>query len=212
MNLVHPAIETYAAAITTPSSALLQEVEDYTNQHHPKAHMLSGNVQGRVLSTISKLLNPSFILEIGSFTGYSALCLAEGLTSNGELHTIEMREADANIAQNYFNKSQWVSQIHLHTGNATDIIPELNFNWDLVFIDADKATYLAYYQMVLPKLKKGGIILVDNVLFHGQVVEENLKGKNALAIHAFNQFVAQDNNVEQVLLTIRDGLLMIRKK
>jgi len=158
------------------------------------------------------LIQPQYILEIGSFTGYSALCLANGLTNTGALHTIELREADAETAALNFSKSTRNKQIHLHIGNALDIIPSLDFEWDLVFIDADKTAYIEYYELIVPRLSKKGMIIADNVLFHGQVLENPVTGKNAKAIQAFNEHVQADERTEQVLLTIRDGLVLIKKK
>jgi predicted O-methyltransferase YrrM len=169
-------------------------------------------VQGKFLQIFSSILQPAYILEIGTFTGYSALCLAKGLKSGGELHTIELREEDASVARANFNRSNMADRIILHTGNALDIIPKLNHPWDLVFIDADKPGYIDYYKLVLPKLRSGGVILADNVLFHGQVLEETIKGKSAKAIQLFNEHVRRDESVENVILTIRDGLMLIRKK
>jgi caffeoyl-CoA O-methyltransferase len=212
MDLVHPLAEQYAAAHTTPDDALLQTIQQETLQQHPHAHMLSSPVQGQFLSFISKTLQPKYILEIGTFTGYSALSLAKGLPENGELHTLELREADAQTAQGYFNRSAYARQIHLHLGNAKEMIPQLPFQWDLVFIDADKTAYTEYYEMVLPRLSDNGIIIADNVLFHGQVLEEEIKNKNAQAINDFNKHVAADNRTEQVMLSVRDGLLLIKKR
>lgn len=211
MQIVSPLVEDYAARYTTFQNDLLYEVHESTMQAHPHAHMLSGHVQGRFLALISNLVRPSMILEVGSFTGYSALCLAEGLVNGGELHTIELRETDAATAIENFSKCQWAQQIHLHCGNAKDIIPTLDKKWDLVFIDADKTAYIDYYEMILPQVNAGGIIIADNVLFHGQVLATPLAGKNAKAIDAFNKHVAQDTRVEQILLTLRDGLLLIKK-
>jgi len=157
------------------------------------------------------LLQPSRILEIGTFTGFSALCLAKGLQQNGQLHTIELREEDAGISQNNFERSPLKGKIHLHIGDAHQIIPTLNEIWDIVFIDADKTGYIDYYELILPLVRQNGLIIADNVLFHGDVLDENIKGKNAKAIHAFNEHIKKDNRVEQVLLTVRDGLLLIRK-
>ena len=168
-------------------------------------------LQGSFLTTLSKLLHPQRILEIGTFTGYSALCLAKGLSREGILHTIELREEDAAVANKYFQQSLDKEKIVLHIGNAMDIIPVLQESWDIVFIDADKSGYIDYYEMVFPYLKHNGLIIADNVLFHGQVLEENITGKNAVAIHAFNEHVKKDARVDQTLLTIRDGLLLIRK-
>ncbi|MFM2358659.1 MAG: hypothetical protein RLY16_652 [Bacteroidota bacterium] len=212
MELIHPMAEAYAAQFSSPEDQLLQAIALYTQAHHPKAHMLSGNVQGAWLRMMSQLMQPARVLEIGTFTGYSALCLAAGLSPEGQLHTIEVREEDAATAQTFFNQSLYKEKITLHVGDAQNIIVDLDEIWDLVFIDADKTGYIDYYELILPRLRTGGIILADNVLFHGQVLEEPLKGKNAKAIHAFNEHVQQDIRTEQVLMTVRDGILMIRKK
>jgi caffeoyl-CoA O-methyltransferase len=211
-SVLSPEAEAYALAFTSSENDLLKEISAYTAANHPHAHMLSGEVQGKFLSFLSTIIRPKYVLEIGTFTGYSALCLAEGLDTEGELHTLECREEDATTARNYFSKSKRNHQIHLHLGNAAEIIPTLNITWDLVFIDADKTGYIEYYDQIVPKLNKDGIILADNVLFHGQVLQEPINGKNAKAIHAFNEHVKQDPRTEQVLLTIRDGLLLIKKK
>ena len=212
MELVNPLAEAYAAGATTAEDELLQAVAAYTLQHHPCAHMLSGAVQGAFLAMLSQLLRPMYIIEIGSFTGYSALCLAKGLQPNGKLYTIELREQDAAIAQNFFNKSLHRHQIIQFTGNAIEILPTLTQTWDIAFIDADKTGYIEYYELILPKLKTNGLIIADNVLFHGQVLGQTISGKNAKAVHAFNEHVQNDLRVQQVMLTIRDGLMVIRKK
>jgi caffeoyl-CoA O-methyltransferase len=211
MELVAHNAEQYAEQFSAPLDAVQKQVEQHTQQHHPHAHMLSGAVQGQLLQMISSMLQPERILEIGTFTGFSALCLAKGLQQNGVLHTIELREEDAATAQKYFEQAGLSDKIKLHTGHALDIIPVLNEVWDLVFIDADKTGYIAYYELTLPRVKKGGFILADNVLFHGEVLQQPVKGKNAKAIQAFNEHVLNDKRVEQVLLTVRDGLLLIKK-
>jgi caffeoyl-CoA O-methyltransferase len=190
----------------------LQEIQHATLQAHPHAHMLSSPVQGKLLSFLSTLMQPKYVLEIGTFTGYSALCLAKGLLEEGELYTIELREEDAATAQKNFSKSERNHQIHLQIGNAKTIIPELDKKWDLVFIDADKTSYLEYYELIVPRMAKNGLIIADNVLFHGQVLETPITGKNAKAIEAFNAHVMADKRTEQVLLTVRDGLLLIKIK
>ena len=204
--------EQYAAEYTTPPNALLQEILDYTMAHHAAPHMISGHVQGQFLKQLSRMLAPVRMLEIGTFTGFSALCLAAGLQPGGLLYTLELRENDAATAQAYFDRSAYRENIKLVVGNAAAIIPELKETWDLVFIDADKTGYTNYYEQVLPQVRKGGFILADNVLFHGEVLNEAVKGKNAIAISAFNEQVKKDDRVEQVLLTVRDGLLLIQKK
>lgn len=205
-------VSAYAAQYSSPEPELLQQVAEQTLAHHPQAHMLSGHLQGRFLAMISRMMQPDYILEIGSFTGYSAICLAEGLSGKGQLHTIESRTAEQLTAQQNFNLSARAGQLILHGGDAKDIIPQLHYTWDLVFIDADKTGYIDYYEMVLPRLRKGGLIIADNVLFHGEVLHPPLKGKNAKAIQAFNEHVSGDERVEKVLLTLRDGLLLVQKK
>jgi caffeoyl-CoA O-methyltransferase len=209
-DIVNNIAENYAKEFSSPLSKILQQIEEDTLQNHPHAQMLSGHVQGKVLEMISCMLQPNRILEIGTFTGFSALCLQKGLQPSGKLHTIELREQDAATAQKYFDNAN-VTTIELHVGDARQIIPALNEEWDLVFIDADKVSYIEYYELTLPKIKKGGFILADNVLFHGEVLHAEIKGKNAKAIQAFNLHVANDERVEQVLLTVRDGLLLIKK-
>jgi len=210
MELVNHIAEAYAKRFSSPLDAVQQEVEDYTLQNHPHAQMLSGHVQGKVLEMISCMIQPQHILEIGTFTGFSALCLAKGLQPGGRLHTIELREEDAATAQKYFNAAN-VNNITLHTGDAKQVIGTLHEQWDLVFIDADKTGYIDYYELTLPYVKQGGFILADNVLFHGEVLQKEVKGKNAKAIQAFNEHVAKDSRVENVLLTVRDGLMLIKK-
>jgi caffeoyl-CoA O-methyltransferase len=211
MELVNHIAEAYAKRFSSPLDAVLQQVEEYTLQNHPHAQMLSGHVQGKVLEMFSSMINPNRILEIGTFTGFSALCLAKGLQEGGRLHTIELREEDAGTARKYFNQANVNDKVILHVGDARQIIPTLNEVWDLVFIDADKVSYIDYYELTLPAVKQGGFILADNVFFHGEVLQTTLKGKNAKAIQAFNEHVEKDNRVEKVLLTIRDGLLLIKK-
>lgn len=211
MDILNPLAEQYCTDFSSNQDALLQEIESYTNQHHGHAHMLSGKWQGKFLEMISLMIKPTKVLEIGSFTGFSALCLSKGLASDGRLHTIEIREEDAKTAQQFFEKSSVNRQIIMHIGNATDIIQQLDEVWDLIFIDADKVSYIEYYELTLPSLKSGGWILVDNVFFHGQVFSETITGKNAKAIDAFNKHVASDSRVEQVMIPIRDGLMLIRK-
>jgi caffeoyl-CoA O-methyltransferase len=212
MEIINAKAEEYALQFSTSTDALLQEIEKYTLENHPHANMLSGPVQGKVLEMISKMIKPERVLEIGTFMGYSALCLAKGLTAKGELHTIEIRKEDADISKNYFSKSLYDKQIILHEGNALEIVPALDEAWDLVFIDADKVNYINYYELTLPCLKKGGFLLADNVLFHGEVLEENITGKNAKAIHAFNEHILNDERVEHVIVTVRDGIMLIQKK
>lgn len=201
----------YARLHTTPLPPLLQKVLDYTVAHHPKHHMISGHNQGQLLRMLSKLMRPQRVLEIGTFTGFSALCLAEGLTADGVLHTLEVRAEDARIAQSFFDQSPHRHQIQLHLGPAMDTLAGLQEVWDLVFIDADKTGYEGYLHAALPQVRSGGLILADNVLFHGEVLHSEPKGKNAKAIAAFNATVMHTPGIEYTLLTVRDGLMMIQK-
>jgi predicted O-methyltransferase YrrM len=203
--------ETYADQYTSPLNALLQDVLKET-MLHPQAHMCSGHVQGQLLIQISRMLRPKRLLEIGTFTGFSALCLAEGLADDGLLYTLELRDEDADRAQKYFDRSEHSHQIKLLRGNAVEIIPTISETFDLIFIDADKTGYIGYYEQVLPIMHPGAIILADNVLFHGEVLQETVSGKSAKAIVAFNDHVRNEERVEHVLLTVRDGLMFIRKK
>ena len=200
----------YAQAHTAPLSPLLQQLLQYTAMH-PHAHMVSGHTQGVFLQMLSTMLRPAAVLEIGTFTGFSALCLAEGLAPDGVLHTIELRAEDAATAQTFFARSDYAHQIIQHVGDARQIIPTLPLAWDLVFLDADKVSYTDYYEMVVPRVSKGGFLIADNVLFHGEVLQENITGKNAKAIAAFNAHVQADSRTRQVLLTVRDGLLLVQK-
>ena len=211
MELINEKAAQYVAKYTAAQDAILQQIENETIASHPHAQMLSGHVQGSFLSMLSNMIKPAKVLEIGTFTGFSALCLAKGLAKDGMLHTIEIREEDAATAKANFIKANARDNITLHVGNALKIIPTIDEQWDLVFIDADKPSYIDYYELTLPFLKPGGFIIADNVLFHGQVLEEEIKGKNAKAIHAFNEHVAKDTRTEQVLLTVRDGLMLIKK-
>jgi caffeoyl-CoA O-methyltransferase len=231
MEMIDPLAQSYAQRYSSPSGPLLQEIAAYTTAHHREAHMLSGPLQGKFLEILSLLLRPRRVLEIGTFMGYSALCLAAGLPEEGRLHTIELREEDADLAAENFRRANCQDRIILHRGNALAIIPGLKEVWDLVFIDADKTGYVEYYKLVLPRLRAGGLIIADNVLFHGEVLGAGDQpggaddrraggqgadvaklGKSARAIQAFNEMVAADETVEKVMLTVRDGLFLIRKK
>ena len=211
MQIISPEAEKYVEQFCSNNDDLLFQYHKNISESHPQQHMQSSWVQGQFLTFISEIAKPKYILEIGTFTGFSAMCLVKGLQPNGELHTIELREQDAKNAQANFNISAKQNQIHLHVGNALNIIPTLNYKWDLVFIDADKTGYIDYYNLVLPLLNEDGIIVADNVLFHGEIFEENVSGKNAIAINNFNHHVANDVNTKQIILTIRDGLMIIKK-
>jgi predicted O-methyltransferase YrrM len=211
LELIHPKVNEYANVFSSAEDSLLKEISDFTYSHHADPQMLSGHLQGKLLEMISCMIRPRRILEIGTFTGYSALCLAKGLSEDGQLHTIDIREADVQLARSFFNRSVYADKIISHCGNALDIIPKLNEKWDLVFIDADKPAYIEYFNLVLPQVRKNGFILADNIFFHGEVLEDDVKGKNAKGIEAFNKFIKERTDIEKVILTIRDGLYLIRK-
>jgi predicted O-methyltransferase YrrM len=210
VELINDQAQLYAEKFSSPESELLRTVNEFT-QKHPEAQMLSGHLQGKVLEMLSCMIRPRRILEIGTFTGYSALCLAKGLTEDGQLHTIEIREEEAVKAREFFSQSPYKSKIILHVGSALDIVASLDEVWDLVFIDADKPSYVQYFNLVLPKVRKNGFIFADNIFFHGQVLEQEVKGKNAIGITAFNEHIQQRTDIEKVILTLRDGLFLIRK-
>jgi caffeoyl-CoA O-methyltransferase len=211
MEIVPTKAQAYAAEFSSPENDLLHSIAKTTRDQHRESHMLSGHVQGKFLEMISMLMRPARILEIGTFVGYSALCLARGLCEEGKLYTIEVSQKDAEISQSNFLKAKMADKIILHRGNALDIIPTLSEIWDLVFIDADKTNYMNYYRMILPFVRRGGLIIADNVLFHGEVLADEIKGKNAKSIHAFNEMIKADLSVEKAMLTVRDGLFLIYK-
>ena len=212
MEFILPLANAYAEQHSSVTDNLLQEIHAFTMENHAEPHMISGPLQGNLLTMLSRMIKPKRILEIGSFTGYSALCLAKGLSSDGFLHTIELRGGDAAIAQAYFDRSEHGLQIKLHVGNARELLPALEEDWDLVFIDADKTGYLDYYGLLIDKVKPGTFFIIDNVLFHGEVLKEKISGKSAKAVAAFNAFIREDNRVEKVMLTVRDGLSILIKK
>ncbi len=212
MDFVPFPIQQYAEAHTIAESALLQKINRETHLHVLKPRMLSGHLQGRFLSMISHMVRPDYILEVGTYTGYSALCLAEGLSKNGRLVTLEVSEEWAERAQCYFSESDFDKQIRLLCGDAGALIPTLDFTWDLVFIDADKGSYKNYYEQILPRTRKGGFILIDNVLWSGKVMDEEMNDPATSTIREFNNFVHQDDRVEHILLPIRDGLMVVRKR
>jgi caffeoyl-CoA O-methyltransferase len=211
VELINPRVQAYAEQYSSAEDGLLKEINDWTVNNHPEQQMLSGHLQGKVLEAISWMVRPRRILEIGTFTGYSALCLAKGLTGDGRLHTIELRETDATRAKAWFDRSSFADQIILHTGNALDVIPRLEETWDLVFIDADKPAYIDYFNLVLPKVRQNGFILADNIFFHGEALEDRPKGKSGQGIRAFNEFIKGKKDIEKVILTLRDGLYLVRK-
>lgn len=211
MELINPDVQRYAEAYSTAEDELLKKVSEYTYQRNLDAQMLSGHLQGKVLEMLSCMIRPKRILEIGTFTGYSALCLAKGLKEDGLLHTIEAGEEVSLKAEQFFQQSVYHKKIILHRGNALEIIPQIDEIWDLIFIDADKPEYVEYFNLVLPKLRKNGFIFADNIFFHGQALDKETNGRNAKGIKAFNEFIKNRNDIEKVILTVRDGLYLIKK-
>ncbi|QHL87355.1 methyltransferase [Nibribacter ruber] len=214
MDFLDPDLQAYAEAHTSPESDLLRKLNRETHLNVMKPRMLSGHLQGRVLAMISQMLRPQRILEIGTYTGYSALCLAEGLAEDGVLHTIDVNDELEDMVRSYIAQAGLEEKIQMHIGQAADVIPKLKETWDLVFIDADKKSNALYYEMVLDKVRPGGFILADNVLWSGKVVEKFRPklDKDTEMVLDFNQLVYQDPRVENLLLPIRDGILVARKK
>ena len=212
MNFLDPEIEQYAEAHTTPESSLLAQITRDTYLEVLQPRMLSGHLQGRVLSMLSNMIRPNAILEIGTYTGYSALCLAEGLSAHGTLLTIDKNIELYDRANAYFSESEFASKIQMLKGNALNIVPDLKQKWDLIFIDADKENYQNYYDLTLPNLNKGGFIIADNVLWSGKVIDANENDIDTTALRSFNTSLIEDNRVEVLMLPVRDGLTVVRKK
>lgn len=211
MDFLPKKIDDYIVAHSQQEPQLLQELNRETWQKVLNPRMLSGEFQGRVLSMISKLIQPKTILEIGTYTGYSALCLAEGLAPNGELHTLDRNEELFDLQRAYFDKSPYKDQIHQHLGTALDLLPQFDQKFDLVFVDADKANYSNYFHLIIDKMNPGGIILSDNVLWSGKVVEAlDPKDIDTAALLEYNRLLNEDPRLETVLLPIRDGLTLSR--
>lgn len=207
-------LEKYLENHSSPVNELLVELRRETYQKTTQPHMLSGDYQGQFLSIISRLIQPKTILEIGTFTGYSALCLAEGMAKDGKLITIDRNEELMYLPKKYFDESPYADQIDFKIGNALDVLDELKDEiYDLVFIDADKSNYINYYEKVIGQVRKGGVLLVDNVLWYGKVLEEaKPNDKDTQVLKEFNDKVAKDDRVEVVILPIRDGISLIRKR
>lgn len=206
-------IEEYILDHSDTEDPNLAELNRETNLKILRPRMLSGHLQGKVLEMISKMINPEKILEIGTYTGYSAICLAKGLKEKGILHTIEINDELEDIISKYLKKSKLEKKVKMHFGDARNIIPEINEQFDLVFIDADKREYLDYYKVVLEYVKPGGFILADNVLWSGKVLEQELpEDVHTKGVIEFNEFIKDDNRIEKVILPLRDGLTLIRKK
>lgn len=211
MHFLPEKLDNYVVEHSQAEPKLLQELSRETWQKVLNPRMLSGAFQGRVLSMISKLVQPTTILEIGTYTGYSALCLAEGLSKDGIIHTIDKNEELEELQHKYFQKSEYKDQITQYVGNAIDIIPTIDTKFDLVFIDADKSNYVNYFHLIIEKMNKGGIILSDNVLWSGKVIEElDPKDIDTKILLEYNRLLNEDSRLETVLLPIRDGLTISR--
>lgn len=213
MDFIAPKLQTYVEAHTEDEPQILQQLTKETWQKVLQPRMLSGHYQGRLLSLISKLVRPNSILEIGTYTGYSALSLAEGLSEKGKIHTIDRNEELYDLQRKYFDLSGYGNRIFQYTGDARKIIPEIDAEFDLVFIDADKISYPRYFELIINKLKPGGLILSDNVLWSGKVVEElNPRDKDTKALLEYNLLLKNDPRIETLLLPIRDGFTISRKQ
>ena len=213
MHFIPEELDNYVVNHSEDEPELLRELTRETYQKILQPRMLSGHYQGRLLSMISKLIHPKNILEIGTYTGYSALCLAEGMQSDGALHTIDINEELLDFQRSYFDKSPYGKQIFQHLGNALEIIPSLNKTFDLIFIDADKDNYPAYFNVIIDKLNPGGIILSDNVLWSGKVIEPIKEDDfSTKALLEYNTLLKEDKRIETIILPIRDGLTISRKK
>lgn len=213
MEFINEEIQQYVEAHSEKESEHLAAINRDTNAHVLYPRMLSGHLQGRILSMISHMIAPAAILEIGTYTGYSALCLAEGLQADGKIVTIDVNEELEDRVRQHFSKSAYKHQIDYRIGNALDVIPTLSETFDLVFIDADKINYSKYFDLVLEKVRVGGFIIADNVLWSGKVVDDSKKSQDAdtKALVAFNSYVHADKRVQNVLLPVRDGLMILRK-
>ena len=210
MEFLPEKIENYSVENTSKESNLLSELNRETWAKVMTPRMLSGHLQGRILSMISNMLKPNTIIEIGTYTGYSALCLAEGLSENGILHTIDINEEYTSYADKYFQRSDYTDKITQHIGNAVDVIPSISEKVQLVFIDADKENYSNYYNLIFDKLEIDGYIIADNVLWSGKVVEDKMDVETK-ALDDYNKMIQNDNRVENILLPVRDGLMICKK-
>ncbi len=213
MDFLPESISNYVEKYSEQESELLQELNHETWEKILTPRMLSGHLQGRVLSMLSHMIQPTNILEIGTYTGYSALCLAEGLKKNGSIDTIDINEELESFAKKYFDKAGLSNIIHQHIGNALDIIPTLNKKYDIVFIDADKSNYINYYNLAFDMINPGGYIIADNVLWSGKIIEPiEEMDEDTKTLVDYAQHLAKDNRVQQIIFPIRDGLMIARKK
>lgn len=198
----------YATLMSNHEPELLADLSKYTQENVRGAHMISGHLQGIFLSMISKMIKPKYIVELGTYTGYATLCLAEGLQKDGEIHTIDTDASIDHIRQEYWSKSDKKAQIVQHIGKGLSVLEQLDIQFDLAFVDADKGNYKNYIELLLTKMPKGSFILADNTLFHGDVLLEE-KGKTGTVIHEFNEYVQQHPNLSKVLIPLRDGITLI---
>lgn len=206
-------LDKYIREHSTPEDKVLEELYRQTHLYVVNPNMVSGHIQGKFLEMLSHMIQPSRILEIGTYTGYSAICLARGLKSGGQLHTIEMNDELNEMSTHYFALAGVAHRVTLHTGRAQDVIPSLNYTFDLVFIDGDKREYCEYFDLVFEKVPRGGFIIADNVLWGGKIEsEEALNDAQTKGVVLFNEKVRQDPRVEKIVLPLRDGLMIIRKK
>ena len=212
MEFISDELDEYCVGHTSPENEILSKLNRETHAKVLQSRMLSGHFQGRLLSMLSHMIRPKNILEIGTFTGYSALCMAEGLQENGKLLTIDVNEELEDFVRGFFNQSPLKDKIEFRIGNATEIIPTLTQTFDLVFIDADKLNYDKYYDLVFDRVNQGGYIISDNVLWSGKVVDLDKKDKDTVSIRAFNKKLHEDPRTENILLPIRDGLIVVRKR
>ena len=212
MNFLEDKIEDYSFSHTSNESELLNKIARETHLEVLRPRMLSGHFQGRLLSMFSNMIKPKRILEIGTYTGYSALCLAEGLMDDGKLFTIDINEELEDRVRQYFKESEFNDKIRFLIGDAVSIIPGLNEIWDLVFIDADKKNYTAYFDLVISAVKPGGYIIADNVLWSGKVIDDQCNDEDTTALRNFNNTLMSDSRLELILLPLRDGLMVARKK
>ncbi len=211
MEFISDELDEYCVTHTSSENEILSKLNRETHAKVLQPRMLSGHFQGRFLSMLSHMIRPKNILEIGTYTGYSALCLAEGLQEDGKLLTIDINEELEDFVRGFFNQSSLKDKIEFQIGNAAEIIPTLTQTFDLVFIDADKLNYDKYYDLVFEKVRQGGYIISDNVLWSGKVADPTKKDKDTVSIRAFNQKLHEDPRTENILLPIRDGLIIVRK-
>lgn len=212
MEIINAEIQHYAERFTSEESGVLAELREKTFGERKDKSMLSGFYQGRLLAMFSKMLQPRRVLEIGTYMGYSALCLAEGLSEGGKVITLDVNEETNKIAKEFWARTDLENKIEAHLGDATEIIPKFNETFDLVFIDADKPNYAKYYDLVFPKMRVGGLIVADNVLWSGRVLNAENEGESTRALHEYNQKVNADERVSNILLAVRDGLMIARKE